>query len=83
MRDHDMIDGNMIALSRYEREIERQEALCDERNEFITWVSDMVQEAIDILKNPEDLQDLEDLSQLMDGAIEQLEDLICRMEEER
>ena len=79
----DMIDGNMIALNRYEREIERQEALCDERNEFITWVSDAVQEVVSVLRNPEDLQDLEDLSEIMDDAIEQLEDLIGKLEGER
>lgn len=80
MRDHGMIDGNMIALSKYEREMERQEALCDERNEFITWVVDGIREAIDTLENPEEL---EDLSQLMDDAIEQLEDLIGKLEGER
>ena len=75
-----LIDGNMIALRRYEDEIAKQEALCDERNEFITWVSDAVQEAIDTLKNPEEL---EDLAKVLDDAIEQLEDLIGRLEGER
>lgn len=80
MRDHGMIDGNMIALSRYEREIERQEALCEERNSLITRISDRVQEAIDILRNPEDL---EELSRILDDGIEALEKLLCELEEER
>lgn len=78
-----MIDGNMIALRRYEREQERSEALCDERNEFITWVSDGVQEVIDTLHNPDGLEDLEGLSKILDDAIEQLEDLIGKLEGER
>lgn len=75
-----MIDGNMIALGRYEREQARQEALCNERNELITWVSDAVQETIATLSNPDDL---EDLSQVLDDAMEQLEDLIGKLEGER
>ena len=76
----DMIDGNMIALSRHEKEMERQEALCEERNSLITHISDRVQEAIDILRNPEEL---EELSQIMDDGIEALENLLCELEEER
>ena len=76
----DMIDGNMIALRRYEREQEREEALCEEKNSLITRISDRVQEAIDILRNPEEL---EELSQIMDDGIEVLENLLCELEEER
>jgi hypothetical protein len=75
-----LIDGNLDALRRYEEEQEQGEELCNERNEFITWVVDGIREAIDTLGNPEEL---EDLSKAMDDAMEQLEELIGKLEGER
>lgn len=77
------IDGNIEAYDRFEQQQARAEAESERRNELINWTTDGIQEAIKILRNPEDLQDLEDLAQIMDDAIEQLEDLVCRLEEAR
>lgn len=78
-----LIDGNTESYDRFEQQQARAEAECERRNELIGWTVDGIQEVINLLHNPEDLQDLEDLSQLMDDAIEQLEDLIGKLEGER
>lgn len=77
------IDGNLQAYDRFEQQQARAEAECERRNELINWTTDGIQKVIKILSNPEDLQDLEDLAQLMDDAIEQLEELIGKLEGER
>lgn len=78
----DMIDGNMIALRRYEREIEQAEQAEEQWSSFISWASGLVDEIKDGLDNY-DANSLNDMSGRIDKAIEQLEEFIGKLEGER
>ena len=78
----DMIDGNMIALRRHEREIEQVEEAEEQWNSFISWASGLVDEIKDGLDNY-DANSLKDMSERIDTAIEQLEEFIGKLEGER
>ena len=78
----DMIDGNMIALRRHEREIEQVEEAEEQWNSFISWASGLVDEIKDGLDSY-DANSLKDMSERIDTAIEQLEEFIGKLEGER
>jgi hypothetical protein len=78
----DMIDGNMIALSRYEEEQAKQEAEQEERDSIIRWMIDLVEE-VQITLDDYDPNNVPDLIERMDKAAEQLSDLIGKLEGER
>lgn len=78
----DLIDGNMIALRRHEREIAQAEEAKEQWNSFISWVSGLVDEIKDGLDNY-DANSLTDMSERIDKAIEQLEEFIGKLEGER
>ena len=78
----DLIDGNMIALRRYEREIEQVEEAEEQWNNFISWASGLVDEIKDGLDGY-DIENVLDMSNKIDTAIEQLEEFIGKLEGER
>ena len=77
-----MVDGNMIALRRYEREIEQAEEAEEQWNNFISWASGLVDEIKDGLDGY-DIENVLDMSNKIDTAIEQLEEFIGKLEGER
>lgn len=78
----DMIDGNMITLSRYEAEQARYEAENEKRIELIEWIIGLV-EKIKVSLSDYDTDDLKNMANVIEEATEQLEDLIGKLEGER
>ena len=77
-----LIDGNLDALRRYERE-QGQEELQQERwSEFISWVKADISNIMDDMEDY-DSEDLKEMSDKLDQAIESLQELIGKLEGER
>ena len=77
-----LIDGNLDALRRYEREQEQGEIQQERWSEFVNWVKADISNIIDNIDDY-DSADLKEMSDKLDQAIESLQDLIGKLEGER
>ena len=77
-----LIDGNLDALRRYEREQEQGELQQERWSEFISWVKADISNIMDDMEDY-DSEDLKEMSDKLDQAIEALQDLIGKLEGER
>ena len=77
-----MIDGNLDALRRYEREQAQGEEQTEQWSEFIGWVKADISNIIDNMEGY-NAEDLKEMSDRLDQAIEACQELIGKLEGER
>lgn len=77
-----MIDGNMVALDKYLREQAEGEEQTERWSEFVGWVKGDISNIIDDIEGY-DAEDLKEMSDRLDQAIEALQNLIGELEGER